>query len=289
MQIFHKKKSIKTFLCGLAMGAADVVPGVSGGTIAFITGIYQDLLNAIKSVDINFAKLLFKGEVKKAFSLIPWAFLIPLLLGIFTAIFSLAKVILFLLHNHPLFIWSFFLGLILASVIVLYKALPEKSIKTFIIFLIGSIFAYTISSLTPISTPNSPLFIFLSGAIAICAMILPGISGSFLLVILGKYETILNSISTLDFTNIALFGMGAVCGILSFVRILSYALKNHYNITIALLLGIMFGSIKRITISLPELEFNLSLFYAGLCLVVGYLVPILLEKFANKQKSEEIE
>ncbi len=284
MQKSNKIKPLKVYLCGLAMGAADVVPGVSGGTIAFITGIYQDLLNAIKSLDIEFIKLFFKGNFKAAFSRIPFAFLIPLLLGIFTAIFSLAKLILFLLTNYPLFIWTFFLGLILASVFILYKELPKKNIQSFIIFLLGSIFAYFISTLTPIETPNTKLFIFLSGAIAICAMILPGISGSFLLVILGKYHTILKAVTEFDGTTLLLFALGAVCGILSFVRILSYALSHYYNITIALLLGIMFGSLKRITLALPELEMNISLFYAFLCLSLGIIVPIALQKLAQTDK-----
>ncbi len=281
MQNSNKIKSIKIFLCGLAMGAADVVPGVSGGTIAFITGIYEELLNSIKSIDINFMKLFFKGKFKEAFSLIPFSFLIPLFFGIFVSIFSLANLILFLLTNHPLYIWSFFLGLILASVLILYKELPNKTLQSLIIFAIGSLFAYFISTLTPLETPNTKLFTFLSGVIAICAMILPGISGSFLLVILGKYQTILTAVTNLDFTTLGFFALGAVCGLLSFVRLLTFALKHYYNFTIALLLGIMFGSLKRITLSLPKLEMNISLFYAFLCVLIGICVPIALQKLAK--------
>ncbi len=283
MENSNKIKMFKYYLCGLAMGAADVVPGVSGGTIAFITGIYNNLLRAIESVDIRFLKLFFSGKFKEAFSKIPWSFLIPLILGIGTAIFSLAKFILYLLATHPLFIWTFFLGLILASVLILYKELPEKNIKNFIVFLIGSIFAWNISVLTPMETPNTPFLIFLSGAIAICAMILPGISGSFLLVVLGKYQFILGAISNLDFVSLGLFGAGAICGILSFVRILTYALNNFYSFTIALLTGIMFGSLRRIIASLPPLEFDISLFYALICTIVGIAVPLLLQKVADKK------
>ncbi len=278
----NKLDIARVYLCGLAMGAADVVPGVSGGTIAFITGIYTRLLSAIESVNIEFLKLFFTGKFKKALSKIPFSFLIPLLLGIGTAIFSLAKVILYLLAHQPLFIWTFFLGLILASVVLLAREINIYNIKNAVIFTVGAVFAYGISVLTPIETPNSPLYTFLSGAIAICAMILPGISGSFLLVVLGKYQFILNAISTLDVMTILTFAAGAVCGILSFVRVLTYALKHYYSVTIALLTGIMFGSLRRIIIEIPALEVNISLVYAGICLAVGFLLPLILQKISKK-------
>ncbi len=285
MILENKSKMVKTYFCGLAMGAADVVPGVSGGTIAFITGIYKELLAAIASVDAEFFKLFFSLKIKQAFAKIPFAFLIPLLLGILTAIVSFAKVIVFLLANYPLFVWSFFLGLILASALILYKELPERSVKTFCVFVIGFIFAYLLSSMhTIIAMPNTGLYIFFSGAIAICAMILPGISGSFLLVILGKYEFIISAIANFDIKTIVLFALGAMCGILAFVRVLNYALKHYYSLTLALLTGIMLGSIKRILLSMPALEMNIDLAFASLCLVIGLFLPLVLQRIAKTKE-----
>ncbi len=279
------KNMIRTYFCGLAMGAADVVPGVSGGTIAFITGIYKDLLGAIASVDAEFFKLFFSLKFKQAFAKIPFAFLIPLLLGIVSAIISFAKAIVYLLANYPLFVWSFFLGLILASAFILYKELPERNIKSLCVFIVGFIFAYFLSSMhTVIAMPNTPLYIFLSGAIAICAMILPGISGSFLLVILGKYEFIISAIANFDIKTIVFFALGAMCGILAFVRVLNYALNHYYSLTLALLTGIMLGSIKRILLSMPPLEMNTDLAFAGLCLIMGLFLPLILQKIASKKQ-----
>ncbi len=281
----NKKKMLKNYLCGLAMGAADVVPGVSGGTIAFITGIYSELLQAIASVDTEFFKLLFSFKIKKAFSKIPFAFLIPLLFGILSAIVSLAKMIVYLLASYPLFVWTFFLGLILASAYILYKELPTKNLQSFLIFILGFIFAYALSSLESIvALPNTAFYIFLSGAIAICAMILPGISGSFLLVILGKYEFIISAIANFDFKTIFCFALGAICGILAFVRVLNYALKHYYSLTLALLTGIMLGSIKRIILSIPPLEqASISaLGLACLCILLGISLPLILQKVAHK-------
>ncbi len=285
MALNNKNKMIRTYFCGLAMGAADVVPGVSGGTIAFITGIYKELLQAIASVDMQFFKYLFSFKIKQAFAKIPFAFLLPLLLGILTAIISFAKVIVFLLANYPLFVWTFFLGLILASAYMLYSELPKKNLQSFVIFVLGFVFAYFLSGLeTQVAMPNTPLYIFLAGAIAICAMILPGISGSFLLVILGKYEFILSAIANFDFETIVFFAMGAVCGILAFVRVLNFALKHFYSLTLALLTGVMLGSVKRILLSLPSVEMNIDLVFAAACLVLGLALPLLLQKVANTKK-----
>lgn len=279
-----KGKLLKTYFCGLAMGAADVVPGVSGGTIAFITGIYSELVNAIKSADMEFFRLFFSGKIREAFARIPFSFLLPLLLGIGTALFSLAKVIVYLLEFYPLFIWTFFLGLILSSAFLLYKELPNKNIKNFFIFLIGAIFAYFLSALPVMQTPDTYFFTFLAGAIAICAMILPGISGSFLLVVMGKYELILSALISFDIANILSFAFGALCGILSFVRVLSYALENYYSATIALLTGIMIGSVRRILLSIPAIEVDISLFYALICILLGLMLPLALQYVAGKKE-----
>lgn len=240
------KQYTRYFLCGLAMGAADTVPGVSGGTIAFITGIYENLLNAIKSVNIKFLKLFFKGDFKKALTLVPFDFLIPLLLGIGIAIFSLANLVIYSLENYNSFIYAFFFGLILASTALLgieiRKIKKQKSVSL-ILGILGALFAIWISFFNPISLEHNALTLFLSGMIAICAMILPGISGSFILLLLGQYHFIMEAVSSFNIPVLLVFASGCVVGLLSFAHILSLCLKKFYASTIALLTGILAGSL----------------------------------------------
>ena len=234
-------------LKGMGMGAADVVPGVSGGTIAFIVGIYDELINSIKSINLESLKLFFSGKWATFWKKINGNFLFFLLAGICISVFSLAKLITWLLVNQPILVWSFFFGLVLASTWFVSKDIKEwKSWKTWVAFVIGAVVAFYITVATPAETPSNLLFIFLCGAIAICAMILPGISGSFILVLLGKYFFIMDAVKTLDVVVIAVVGAGVCIGITSFSHILSYALAHFRNITLAVLTGFMLGSLNKV-------------------------------------------
>lgn len=233
-------------LKGMAMGAADVVPGVSGGTIAFIVGIYDELINSIKSINAHSIKLLFTGKIAAFWKAINGNFLCSLLLGIGISVFSLAKLITYLLVHEPVLVWSFFFGLVLASTWFVSKDIKEWNWKTITGFILGALVAYYITVATPAETPTNLFFIFLCGAIAICAMILPGISGSFILVLLGKYFYIMEAINTLDLVILGVFAVGVFLGITSFSHVLSYALKNFRNITLAVLTGFMLGSLNKV-------------------------------------------
>lgn len=233
-------------LKGMGMGAADVVPGVSGGTIAFIVGIYDELINSIKSINGKSLKLFFTGKFAAFWKMINGSFLFSILLGIGISVFSLAKIITWLLVEHPILVWSFFFGLVLASTWFVAKDIKGWNWKTILGFVVGVVVAFYITVATPAETPSYLWFIFLCGAIAICAMILPGISGSFILVLLGKYFFIMDAVKTLDLVIIAVFGAGAVVGITSFARVLSYALKHVRNITLAVLSGFMLGSLNKV-------------------------------------------
>ena len=228
------------------MGAADVVPGVSGGTIAFIVGIYDELINSIKSINGKSLKLFFTGKFAAFWKMINGNFLFSILLGIGISVFSLAKIITWLLVEHPILVWSFFFGLVLASTWFVAKDIKGWNWKTILGFVVGVVIAFYITVATPAETPSYLWFIFLCGAIAICAMILPGISGSFILVLLGKYFFIMDAVKTFDLVIIAVFGAGAVVGITSFSRVLSYALKHVRNITLAVLSGFMLGSLNKV-------------------------------------------
>lgn len=231
---------------GMGMGAADVVPGVSGGTIAFIVGIYDELIDSIKSINLQTLKLLFTGKIVAFWKAINANFLFSILLGIAISVFSLAKVITYLLVHEPIMVWSFFFGLVLASTWFVSKDIKEWNWKTISSFVLGVGIAYYITVATPTETPTNLLFIFLCGAIAICAMILPGISGSFILVLLGKYFYIMEAVKTLDVVVLGVFAIGAFLGITSFSRVLSYALKNFRNITLSVLSGFMLGSLNKV-------------------------------------------
>lgn len=233
-------------LKGVAMGAADVIPGVSGGTIAFITGIYEELLQSIKSIDLKALKLFFSGKFHEFWRKINGNFLLAVVAGIGISIFSLARLMTWLLHHHPIPLWSFFFGLIIASTFLVAKDITKWNAVNVIGAIAGAVAAYLITALSPSSTPDTWWFIILSGAIAICAMILPGISGSFILLLLGKYEFIMTAVGELDVKVIVLFAIGAIAGIISFSHFLTWLLKNYRNITIAVLAGFMVGSLNKI-------------------------------------------
>lgn len=233
-------------LKGIGMGAADVVPGVSGGTIAFIVGIYEELLDSIKSINPTNIKLLLKGQFKAFWEAINANFLLSIVCGIGISIFSLAELITYLLEHHPILVWSFFFGLVLASTWFVSKDIKKWNWKSISSYIAGIVIAYYITIATPASTPTNLAFIFLCGVIAICAMILPGISGSFILVLLGKYFYIMEAVKNLDFLILIVFACGAIIGITSFSRVLSYALKNWHDVTISVLAGFMLGSLNKV-------------------------------------------
>lgn len=228
------------------MGGADVVPGVSGGTIAFITGIYETLLNAIKSIDLEAFNLLKRLQIKALWNHVNGSFLITLLLGIATSVLTLAKVITGLLHDYPIQVWSFFFGLIIISALIVLKEIKRWNIGVFLAIIVGAAIAYLITSATPAETPEASWFLFVAGAFAICAMILPGISGAFIMLLFGKYEYILTAIKEFRIVDIAIFGLGCIVGILTFSRLVSWLLNKYHQITIAVLSGFMLGSLNKV-------------------------------------------
>jgi putative membrane protein len=242
----HLKGFLLLFLKGMSMGAADIVPGVSGGSIALITGIYEKLLDSIKSIDRQALGYLFKLEFKLLWSHINGNFLLTLFLGILTSIFTLSKLITYLLEFHPIPLWSFFCGLIIISAIIILRDIKNWTFGVVLAIILGTISAFYITGLPPIGSPDALWFTFIAGAIAICAMILPGISGSFLLLIMGQYERILAAVSDKNIPVLALFALGCIVGLLSFSRLISWLLKKHHALTIGLLSGFMLGSINKL-------------------------------------------
>jgi len=228
------------------MGGADVVPGVSGGTIAFITGIYERLVGAIKNVDLQFVRLVFKGQIAQAWKHIDGTFLIVLFSGIVISVFSLVRVIHYLLEAYPIQLWAFFFGLIVISAVLVARQNKQWNAINFLGLLAGTAAAWLITSATPSQTPNDLWFVFLAGAIAICAMILPGISGAFILLILGKYAYIFGAIKDFKVDVALVFVLGCLTGLLSFARLLSWLLKHHWNLVVAVLSGFMLGSLNKV-------------------------------------------
>jgi putative membrane protein len=240
------KDKLILFLKGIAMGAADVIPGVSGGTIAFIAGIYERLINALSSIDFSLIQLLRKEGFLAVWKKVDGLFLLILLSGIGSSILSLAKLVTYLLEFHPIPLWSFFLGLIVASVVVVQRQMKQVKWIHLFPFIVGIAFAWWITTLVPAQTTNALWFVFLSGAIAICAMILPGISGSFILVVLGKYQYILQSLHELRIDVILVFMAGCLVGLLSFVRLVKWLFSRHHDLSIAVLGGFMVGSLNKV-------------------------------------------
>ncbi|MDK1082126.1 MAG: DUF368 domain-containing protein [Anaerolineae bacterium] len=231
---------------GFFMGAADIVPGVCGGTLAFILGIYEELINSIKAIDTKLLQLLSRLKFKTAMDSFPWQFLLSVGVGIGLAILTLASFLEQQLETNPTHVWAFFFGLVLASVITVGRSVSQWNVTMLASTLLGLVGGYLLVGVVPVQTPEAPWFLFLSGAIAICAMILPGISGAFILVLLGKYQYVLAAVNDRDILTIALVGAGAAFGIVTFARILSWLFKNHRDTTIAVLTGLMIGSMRKI-------------------------------------------
>jgi len=292
-------------LKGLAMGAADAVPGVSGGTIAFISGIYEELINTISGVNFSLISTLKKQGFKAFWKQLNGNFISALLLGIVISFVSFMKLAKYLIEYHPILIWSFFFGLIVASIYFVGKQITKWNVASVLGVIIGTAIAYYITTIPASDVNDSPYFLFFAGALAICAMILPGISGSFILVILGAYKTLSNAIDALDFKKLVLFVGGAIVGLLSFSHILKWLFKTYHNLTLAILTGFILGSLNKVwpwkevlswrTNSkgeeVPLLEQSISpssfegdpqvLFAVGL-MFIGFLTIILLEKIGKK-------
>ena len=231
------------FLRGLLMGAADIVPGVSGGTVAFITGIYDQLLDSLRAVDLEFLARLSRLDIAGAWQHINGRFLLALLLGIATSIFSLAQLVSWVLEHHPVPLWAFFFGLILASALVLLREVDNWSVPKVLCLLSAGAVAVFIALSPVISLEMGLAGVFLTGFLAVCAMILPGISGSFILVLLGMYSTTLVALKSLDLVFILVFVIGAGCGLLCFSRLLHWLLQRFHQGTMAVLTGFLFGSL----------------------------------------------
>ena len=240
------KKFLTLYLKGLAMGAADVVPGVSGGTIAFITGIYEELINSLKSISVDKLKLLKDSGIAATWKAINGNFLLTLLLGIATSIFTLSSAISYLLENFSEITWSFFFGLIVASVFLLRKSIKSWNVSIVAHLILGILVAYGVSVVAPVKGSDSTLYLFMSGSVAICAMILPGISGAFILLLLGMYSQVISAVKSLEINAMIIFASGCAFGLISFSRFLSWMFEKFHNQTIALLTGFMIGSLNKV-------------------------------------------
>jgi len=230
----------------MAMGAADVVPGVSGGTIAFITNIYEELIGNLSRFDAHAVKLLFKGQFRELWSYIGGTFLAVLFAGIFTSVLSLASILDYALEHHPTAIWSFFFGLVFASIFIVGRKVTQWRVPQILSFIIGTAIAYWVTTLPAVGGTEHPLYLILCGALAICAMILPGISGSFILLLLGAYATVLSAVSELNLLIIAYVGIGAVTGLISFTKFLKWIFDKYKTIAIAILSGFLLGSLNKL-------------------------------------------
>lgn len=291
-------------LKGMAMGAADVVPGVSGGTIAFISGIYEELITSINNVNFSLLKTLKKEGFIAAWKQLNGSFLLSLIIGIAISVLSLVKSIKWLLENKPILLWSFFFGLVIASIFFVGKQITKWSIATVLGFIAGTFIAYYITTLPPLGTNDSNWFLFISGALAICAMILPGISGAFILVLLGSYRPVIEAVDNRDVKTVLILGIGAIVGLLSFSKLLKWLFKNYHNLTLAVLTGFIFGSLNKIwpwkkTLSwrlnshdekVPLLEKSISPFsfegdhqltIAIVLMLIGFLTIFILEKLGS--------
>ena len=292
-------------LKGMAMGAADVVPGVSGGTIAFISGIYEELITSINNINISLLKTIRKDGIAVFWKKLNGNFLFALLLGIAISVVSLAKFIGWLLVTRPILVWSFFFGLVVASIFFVGKSIEIWNWKTIGMLILGTVLAYFVTVLPPAHNVESTPYLFFCGALAICAMILPGISGAFILVLLGSYKTVLDAVHERDLKIIVTVGLGTIVGLLSFSKLLKWMFKNHKNMTLAVLTGFILGSLNKIwpwkmtletktfgdkiitvkerNISPFAFQGDNQLIYALLLAILGFSLIFVLEKIASKK------
>lgn len=289
----------------MAMGAADVVPGVSGGTIAFISGIYEELIFTISNIDPKLIKTWRTDGFGAMWKQLNGSFIVALLSGILISILTVMRLTNYLLERHPILIWSFFFGLVLASIWFVGKQIPKWNFKIVLALIIGAAVAFYIVSLPPLNNNSSSIFMFFAGAIAVCAMILPGISGAFILVLLGAYKTVTEAAHNFDFKTLAILAVGAIFGILSFSRILKWLFKHYSTITLAILTGFIAGSLNKIwpwkkvlqteqigdkvivlkeTSVLPwNYDGEAQMFFAFGLMVAGFLLILVLEQIATQK------
>ena len=292
-------------LKGIAMGAADVVPGVSGGTIAFISGIYEELITSINSIDLKTLGVWKEQGFKSFWESLNGNFLVALFVGIFISLFSLATLVSWLLENEPILLWSFFFGLVTASIFFVGKEIKQWNLGAIALLLFGAGIAFYITTLPPADNIDSIPFLFLSGALAVCAMILPGISGAFILVLLGSYKTILDAVHERDLKIVVTVALGAIFGLLSFARLLKWMFKNYKNLTLALLTGFILGSLNKIwpwkkvletrifgdkiipikeeSISPFSFDGDSQLTFAIVSAIIGFSLIFILERVASKK------
>tara|TARA_R100001369_G_scaffold20091_1_gene36567 strand:- start:40690 stop:41637 length:948 start_codon:yes stop_codon:yes gene_type:complete len=307
------QRSFKDYLTitlkGMAMGAADVVPGVSGGTIAFITGIYQELIATISGINLDLFTIWKEQGFKAMWREANGSFVIALLTGILISIFSLMRLTNYLLETHPILIWSFFFGLILASIWFVAKQIPKWDFKIVLALIIGAAVAVYIVTLPPMGANTDLWFLFLAGSIAVCAMILPGISGAFILVLLGAYKTVTEAAHDFDLKTLGVVALGAIVGLLSFSRLLKWLFDNYSSITLAVLTGFIAGSLNKIwpwkevleseqvgdkTIVLREasvwpgnFDGNPHVFSAIVLILAGFTLILILERVATQKPISE--
>ena len=297
------KNYILLFFKGIAMGAANIIPGVSGGTIALITGIFEELIDSIKSLNLKAAKLLFTGKFKEFAKYINLNFLIFVFSGVGVSIFSLAKLLDFLFKNYNVWVWAYFFGLILASVYFVAKTINKWNASVILSFIIGTAIAITITVLTPASQNDNIFYLFICGIVAVISMILPGLSGSFVLILMGNYQLVMiDAVSDLNLKVLIPLMIGAVAGLISFSHILSWIFKKFKNQTLATLAGFILGSLgilwpwkdeitqtfgDKIKVigynwNMPN-AFNSEVIFAIIFMIIGYLSIILIEKTASKK------
>lgn len=287
------------FLKGMAMGIADLIPGVSGGTIAFITGIYEELISSLNEIKFSLIKDLKNGGIKLVSSKINIPFLICLFSGIILSVLLFSNFISWLLIEHPIQIWSFFFGLIISSIFYVIKKIEKWNFLTALMLIIGIIIAYRITKLEVLSSYDSYIYLFISGAIAICAMILPGISGAFILVIMGSYGSVLQAINDKEIYKIMAFGLGAIFGLMTFSKLLKFLFKEFKNETLAILIGFMAGALVKIwpwkknteklleeCVSPLAYEGDPKLFQAINLILIGFLLIFIFDYLANKKVIE---
>lgn len=300
------KEHLGFFIKGLGIGVANIIPGVSGGTIALIVGIYERLIDAIKSFGLDAAKLLLKGQWKQFAEKTDLYFLLAIFTGVGVAIISLARIFDFLFHNYPVYIWAFFFGLILTSVYYVGRTIEKWNLAVYIIFVIGAIIAIILTFLTPASENSGFLYLVICGVVAICSMILPGLSGSFVLILMGNYQLIaITAINNRDYAILFPVMIGAISGLIAFSHFLSWVFKKYKNETIALLTGFIFGSLgviwpwkepieqafgEKIKVVgydyfLPQL--NMEFLIAVLVMLAGIITIWLMEKHAAEVQVKE--
>jgi len=287
------KRNLKDYLAialkGMGMGAADVIPGVSGGTIAFIVGIYEELIETIRSINLKNLKLLFSFKLKEFWGAVNGNFLLSLLAGIAASFLLLAKTMTWLLQNERLLTYAFFFGLILASTYYVSKRIKKWGWSRVIAFVLGGVVAFFVTLVSPAETPNDLWFIFICGAVAICAMILPGISGSFILLLFSKYEYMMNALTKFQIWVILAFACGAAIGITSFSHLLSWLFRKYHDITVAVLSGFMLGSLNKIwpwkeLVSEKNILPNEQIVPAIALILLGCAVVIVIETVSNKKE-----